>query len=162
MSATGMETKYRKYIPVKYVNIKQYKGEEFIAVYADIYEAIEKTGLPYSNIYNNIRERIKTTHGFRFTGEKRVLPRKTSIQKNKDYKSLSLANAKGEKQERSCLMCGKKFLSRGIHNRRCLDCNNKVEHDRAYDIPSPAKCWADGKNLANFKESYYPFQTSDL
>lgn len=162
MSATGMETKYRKYRPVLYVNIKQYKGEEFIASYADIYEAIEKTGIPYSNIYNNMLGRIKTTRGFVFTGEKKILPKKSSIQKNKDYKSLRLANAKGEKQERSCLMCGKKFLSRGIHNRRCLDCNNKVEHDRAYDIPSPAKCWADGKNLANFKESYYPFQTSDL
>lgn len=162
MSATGMETKYRKYIPVKYVNIKQYKGEEFIAVYADIYEAIEKTGFAYSSIYNNMLGIIKTTHGFRFTGEKRVLPRKTSIQKNKDCKSLRLASAKRGKQERNCLMCGKKFMSRGIHNRRCQDCNYKVEHDRAYDIPSPAKCWADGKNLANFKESYYPFQTSDL
>lgn len=162
MSATGMETKYRKYRPVLYVNIKQYKGEEFIASYADIYEAIEKTGIPYSNIYNNMLGRIKTTRGFVFTGEKKILPKKSSIQKNKDYKSLRLASKKGEKQERSCLMCGKKFLSRGIHNRRCLDCNNKVEHDRAYDIQSPARCWADGKNPVSFKESCYPFQTSDL
>jgi hypothetical protein len=33
-----------------------------------------------------------------------------------------------EKAERSCLMCGKKFASRGPHNRRCSKCSSMAEH----------------------------------
>lgn len=37
---------------------------------------------------------------------------------------------------RTCLMCGKKFLSRGPHNRRCPVCENKIENGgQAYYCP---------------------------
>ena len=30
---------------------------------------------------------------------------------------------------RTCLMCGKKFMSRGPHNRRCVPCGNKISNN---------------------------------
>ena len=38
--------------------------------------------------------------------------------------------------ERTCLMCGEKFVSRGPHNRRCVLCEKKLEGDvQAYYMP---------------------------
>lgn len=37
-----------------------------------------------------------------------------------------------EKKERSCLMCNKRFISKGPHNRRCGDCNDKVDRYSDY------------------------------
>mgnify|MGYP001612877029 CR=1 FL=1 len=37
---------------------------------------------------------------------------------------------------RTCLMCGKKFASRGTHNRRCRLCEHKLANDgQAYYCP---------------------------
>ena len=33
---------------------------------------------------------------------------------------------KNDRAERTCLMCGKKFISRGIENRRCRVCELKI------------------------------------
>ena len=53
--------------------------------------------------------------------------------------------------ERTCLMCGKNFISRGPHNRRCVLCKRKLDVDgQAYYMPPVhkqndhsivAKCW---------------------
>ncbi len=38
--------------------------------------------------------------------------------------------------ERTCLMCSKKFISRGPHNRRCGVCENTIERGgQAYYMP---------------------------
>ena len=38
--------------------------------------------------------------------------------------------------ERKCLMCGKNFISRGPHNRRCVLCEEKLDGDgQAYYMP---------------------------
>lgn len=38
--------------------------------------------------------------------------------------------------ERTCLMCGKNFVSRGPHNRRCVACECKIEASgQAYYMP---------------------------
>ena len=46
--------------------------------------------------------------------------------KKNNEKYLSLKNVYADKAKRSCLMCGKKFISRGSHNRRCPKCYLKI------------------------------------
>lgn len=53
-------------------------------------------------------------------------PKRKSSKKYNE-KSLSLKNVYTDRAERSCLMCGKKFVSRGPHNRRCQKCNQKID-----------------------------------
>lgn len=42
-------------------------------------------------------------------------------------KTISIKNVYADRAERTCLMCGKKFVSRGPHNRRCQKCNQKID-----------------------------------
>ena len=54
-------------------------------------------------------------------------------------------------KERTCLMCGKKFMSRGPHNRRCGLCEQRLAQDGQADYMPPvykqndhsvvAECW---------------------
>lgn len=48
-------------------------------------------------------------------------------QKRYNEKNLSLKNVYADRAERSCLMCGKRFISRGPHNRRCQKCNQRID-----------------------------------
>lgn len=41
--------------------------------------------------------------------------------------NLSPKNFYLDKADRRCLMCGKTFISRGPHNRRCPKCNQKID-----------------------------------
>lgn len=49
------------------------------------------------------------------------------VMKRYNEKNLSLKNICTDKAERFCLMCGKKFISRGPHNRRCQKCNQRID-----------------------------------
>ncbi|MEK6558950.1 MAG: hypothetical protein AABZ43_02305 [Planctomycetota bacterium] len=53
-------------------------------------------------------------------------PRRKILKKYSE-KNLSLKNVYTDKAERRCLMCAKKFISRGPHNRRCQRCNQKID-----------------------------------
>ncbi|MBM4053835.1 MAG: hypothetical protein FJ264_04005 [Planctomycetes bacterium] len=55
------------------------------------------------------------------------IQQKEKSRKKYNERSLSLKNVFIDKAERSCLMCGKKFVSRGPHNRRCPRCNQKID-----------------------------------
>lgn len=141
-----------------YKDVKQYDREgNLVGEYANIEEAIDKTGLPYHSIYNAMIGKIGYTYGYRFTAEKVVLPRRKDI----DFEVKSLKNMRSGK-ERYCLMCNRKFRSKGPHNYRCYSCNNKVQNDRAYDIKSPVKSHADGKSPLDRKDELYPVQYSGL
>ncbi|MFO0794348.1 MAG: hypothetical protein U0586_09815 [Candidatus Brocadiaceae bacterium] len=68
--------------------------------------------------------------------QKEKTKRKTTKKYNE--KTLSLKNVYTDKAERSCLMCGKKFISRGPHNRRCQKCNQKIDQaaENTFYIPT--------------------------
>lgn len=52
----------------------------------------------------------------------------------KSYKRVTIYRPKPA--ERTCLMCGNKFVSRGPHNRRCAVCEQKLANDgQAYYMP---------------------------
>lgn len=42
--------------------------------------------------------------------------------------SLEFLRRINKHNERSCLMCGKRFISQGSHNRRCTKCTIKLEY----------------------------------
>ncbi len=68
--------------------------------------------------------------------QKEKTKRKTTKKYNE--KTLSLKNVYTDKAERSCLMCGRKFISRGPHNRRCQKCNQKIDQaaENTFYIPT--------------------------
>lgn len=49
----------------------------------------------------------------------------SSLSEEKSREFLNRINKRGE---RSCLMCGKRFMSQGAHNRRCPKCAGKFEY----------------------------------
>lgn len=68
--------------------------------------------------------------------------KRVARRQNKDScgcQTISLKRAtvyRPQPAERSCLMCGKNFISRGPHNRRCPVCEHKIEHSgQAYYMP---------------------------
>lgn len=66
--------------------------------------------------------------------EKQV--RETYFSPSKKRFSLSIRSLVVKK--RTCLMCGKKFLSKGPHNRRCKKCNQKIAQagENAFYLPT--------------------------
>jgi tRNA(Ile2) C34 agmatinyltransferase TiaS len=49
------------------------------------------------------------------------------IKQKYNEKTISIKNIYADKAVRTCLMCGKRFVSRGPHNRRCQKCNQKID-----------------------------------
>ncbi|MDN3513401.1 MAG: hypothetical protein NG747_03265 [Candidatus Brocadia sp.] len=80
--------------------------------------------------------------------QKEKMKRKTF--KKYDGKSLSLKNVYTDKAERSCLMCGKKFISRGPHNRRCPKCNQKIDQAAENTFYMPTVYSNDGGPAGDF------------
>ncbi len=56
--------------------------------------------------------------------------------KNRE-KRRSLLLRKSIAKKRRCLMCGKNFLSKGPHNRRCKKCSQKIAQagENAFYVP---------------------------
>jgi tRNA(Ile2) C34 agmatinyltransferase TiaS len=65
-------------------------------------------------------------------------------------KNLSLKNVYTDKAERACLMCGKKFISRGPHNRRCQKCNQKIDQAAENTFYMPTVYANDGGSVGEF------------
>lgn len=49
----------------------------------------------------------------------------SSLSEGESLEFLGRINKRGE---RSCFMCGKRFMSQGAHNRRCPKCTIKLEY----------------------------------
>lgn len=49
----------------------------------------------------------------------------SALSEGESIEFLGRINGRGE---RSCLMCGKRFISQGSHNRRCPKCTIKLEY----------------------------------
>lgn len=49
----------------------------------------------------------------------------SALSEGESIEFLGRINKRGE---RSCLMCGKRFVSQGSHNRRCPKCTIKLEY----------------------------------
>ncbi|MGQ3685133.1 MAG: hypothetical protein ACUBOA_09055 [Candidatus Loosdrechtia sp.] len=82
------------------------------------------------------------------TQQKERTRRKT--QKRYNEKNLSLKNIYTDKAERSCLMCGKKFISRGSHNRRCQKCNQRIDQAAENTFYMPTVYSNEGSIQADF------------
>ncbi|MDE1889937.1 MAG: hypothetical protein KGJ87_02555 [Planctomycetota bacterium] len=74
-------------------------------------------------------------------------PRRKMLRKYNE-KNLSLKNVYADRAERNCLMCGKKFVSRGPHNRRCQKCNQKIDQAAENTFYMPMVYNNDGGNTA--------------
>lgn len=70
--------------------------------------------------------------------------------KKYNEKNLSLKNVYTDRAERSCLMCGKKFISRGPHNRRCQKCNQKIDQAAENTFYMPTIYNNDGSPTGDF------------
>ena len=76
-------------------------------------------------------------------------PRRKILKKYNE-KNLSLKNVYADKAERSCLMCGKRFISRGPHNRRCPKCNQKIDQAAENTFYMPTVYTNDGGTSGEF------------
>ncbi len=72
------------------------------------------------------------------------------VMKRYNEKNLSLKNICTDKAERSCLMCGKKFVSRGPHNRRCQKCNQRIDQAAENTFYMPTVYTNEGSVLGEF------------
>lgn len=72
------------------------------------------------------------------------------VMKRYNEKNLSLKNVCTDKAERSCLMCGKKFVSRGPHNRRCQKCNQRIDQAAENTFYMPTVYTNEGSVLGEF------------
>ena len=76
-------------------------------------------------------------------------PRRKFLKKYNE-KNLSLKNVYADKAERSCLMCGRRFISRGPHNRRCPKCNQKIDQAAENTFYMPTVYTNDGGVTGEF------------
>ncbi|GAB64243.1 MAG: hypothetical protein DWB56_10835 [Candidatus Jettenia sp.] len=72
------------------------------------------------------------------------------VMKRYNEKNLSLKNICTDKAERSCLMCGRKFISRGPHNRRCQKCNQRIDQAAENTFYMPTVYTNEGSVLGEF------------
>ncbi|MDR4508621.1 MAG: hypothetical protein MRJ65_10375 [Candidatus Brocadiaceae bacterium] len=75
---------------------------------------------------------------------------KEKSRKKYNERNLSLKNVYIDKAERNCLMCGKKFISRGAHNRRCQRCNQKIDQAAENTFYMPTVYGNDGSALGEY------------